>query len=279
MQYTQIIDISLPLTGKTIVYPGNPKIEISEIKSEASKSIISKIVSASHNGTHIDAPYHFEEDGIKIDQIPLDCLIGSATVFDIKNKEKIYREVNKAVPMGLGEISKPGEITPEGKKQYEKLVEKFEQAPYDKKVLNFLKSGKAERHLGSLGKGNHFISLNKDEKDFAWIVVHSGSRGVGHWAAQLYMKKSAMLEGGDNVRGNLLLKGGGSVGGTLVPLKFEETYPIKTDSETGKEYLNLLDFGLEFALLNRMEIIRKIIADNCRYHRPEFKPPVISKLD
>jgi len=33
--------------------------------------------------------YHFDENGIRIDQIPLDCLRGSVTVFDIRNKEKI----------------------------------------------------------------------------------------------------------------------------------------------------------------------------------------------
>lgn len=36
--------------------------------------------------------YHFEENGIRIDQIPLDYLIRSATVFDIRNKEKIDLE-------------------------------------------------------------------------------------------------------------------------------------------------------------------------------------------
>jgi len=82
MQYTQIIDISLPLTGKTIVYPGNPKIEISEIKSEASKSIISKIVSASHNGTHIDAPRHAIHGGISIDEFSLDMFMGLCRVID-----------------------------------------------------------------------------------------------------------------------------------------------------------------------------------------------------
>lgn len=36
--------------------------------------------------------YHFEENGVRIDQIPLDYLIRSATVFDIRNKEKIDLE-------------------------------------------------------------------------------------------------------------------------------------------------------------------------------------------
>ncbi len=50
---------------------------------------VSELKFSSHCGTHIDAPYHFEESGITIDQIPLDSLIGNVTVFDIKNNEKI----------------------------------------------------------------------------------------------------------------------------------------------------------------------------------------------
>ena len=155
---------------------------------------------------------------------------------DSGKKEKIYSEVKKKIPMGLGEINKSEAITKEGKKQYQELLKKFQKKPHNKQLLDFLQSGKAERHLGSLGHGNHFISLNKDDKGYVWIVVHSGSRGVGHWAAKLYMKKSAGKE-----------------------KNFEKTYPLEIESQTGKEYLNLLDFGLEFALLNRMEMIRKII--------------------
>jgi len=82
MNYSKIIDISIPLTEKTIVYPGNPQIEIQEIKSEASKSIISKIVSGSHNGTHIDAPRHAIEGGKSIDDLSLDVFMGPCRVID-----------------------------------------------------------------------------------------------------------------------------------------------------------------------------------------------------
>ena len=36
------------------------------------------------------------------------------------------------------------------------------------------------RHLGTLGTGNHFIELCLDEADRVWILLHSGSRGVGN---------------------------------------------------------------------------------------------------
>jgi hypothetical protein len=36
------------------------------------------------------------------------------------------------------------------------------------------------RHLGTLGTGNHFIEVCLDEDDFVWVMLHSGSRGVGN---------------------------------------------------------------------------------------------------
>ena len=35
-------------------------------------------------------------------------------------------------------------------------------------------------HLGTLGSGNHFIEICRDEKEYIWIMLHSGSRGVGN---------------------------------------------------------------------------------------------------
>ena len=35
-------------------------------------------------------------------------------------------------------------------------------------------------HLGTLGTGNHFIEVCLDEADRVWVMLHSGSRGVGN---------------------------------------------------------------------------------------------------
>lgn len=178
--------------------------------------------------------------------------------FVIKNKERIYLELKKVVPMGLGETNNINHITKEGIKKYEELISDFEKKEHDKQVLNFIKSNKSKSYIGSLGKGNHFISLNKDEKDYIWIVVHSGSRGVGHWIAKFYMKKGLEenLKKKSNISDNLKFE---KKSKKELKNKFEETYPLKVESQIGKEYLNALDFSLNFALLNRMEIIRKII--------------------
>ena len=37
-----------------------------------------------------------------------------------------------------------------------------------------------QRQLGTLGGGNHFIELCLDEADRVWVMLHSGSRGIGN---------------------------------------------------------------------------------------------------
>ena len=43
-----------------------------------------------------------------------------------------------------------------------------------------LKKANSSLHLGTLGTGNHFIEICLDERDRVWIMLHSGSRGVGN---------------------------------------------------------------------------------------------------
>lgn len=46
----------------------------------------------------------------------------------------------------------------------------------------------ALRQLGSLGSGNHFVEVCLDERDVVWIVLHSGSRGIGNQLAQKHIR-------------------------------------------------------------------------------------------
>jgi tRNA-splicing ligase RtcB len=45
----------------------------------------------------------------------------------------------------------------------------------------------AERQFGTLGSGNHFLEVLADENGGVWVIVHSGSRGVGNKLAQKYI--------------------------------------------------------------------------------------------
>ena len=43
-----------------------------------------------------------------------------------------------------------------------------------------LKNTNNYKHLGTLGSGNHFVEVCLDEQGFVWLMLHSGSRGVGN---------------------------------------------------------------------------------------------------
>jgi tRNA-splicing ligase RtcB len=49
---------------------------------------------------------------------------------------------------------------------------------------------KASSQLGSLGSGNHFIELCLDEEDNVWVMLHSGSRGIGNMIGRAFIEKA-----------------------------------------------------------------------------------------
>ena len=93
------------------------------------------------------------------------------------------------------------------------------------------------RQLGSLGSGNHFAEIGTDENARVWIVIHSGSRGIGHAVATHHMK---LASGNGKAR--------------------EGHFGFEVDSTHGKNYLMDLNFCLSFALENRREMMRRIVA-------------------
>ena len=51
----------------------------------------------------------------------------------------------------------------------------------------------ARRQIGTLGGGNHFIELQKDEEGYLWIMLHSGSRNLGKQVGDFYNKLAKQL--------------------------------------------------------------------------------------
>ena len=60
------------------------------------------------------------------------------------------------------------------------------------KLLNRAAAG-AEKQLGTLGTGNHFIEVCLDENNDVWVMLHSGSRGIGNRIATHFIEKAQEL--------------------------------------------------------------------------------------
>ena len=94
--YKNIIDISLPLDEKTIVYPGDPSLSMEKIK-KTSGSQLTKISLGTHFGSHVDAPSHVFDSGKNINEIPLENFVGHCRVLDVREcQESITKEIGRA---------------------------------------------------------------------------------------------------------------------------------------------------------------------------------------
>ncbi len=102
-------------------------------------------------------------------------------VVQIKEKEidfaKLDNIIKKYIPYGFG---------------INKKMHKFnEQVNLEElKCKDFVNIKNAKLSLGSLGGGNHFIEVDKDEEGNNFIVIHSGSRHLGKEVAEFYQKKA-----------------------------------------------------------------------------------------
>ena len=79
------IDLTLTISESIPSFPGSPKPQFifwSDLKKDGYN--LELLFLSSHTGTHIDAPYHFVKNGLKINQIPLDRLIGKATIIKLR---------------------------------------------------------------------------------------------------------------------------------------------------------------------------------------------------
>lgn len=87
----RIYDISMPLAPGVAIWPGDTPFDYHLIERLADGAAVNlgTLSCSAHAGTHVDAPYHFDELGATLDGIALDALIGQATVVDVAGRQVI----------------------------------------------------------------------------------------------------------------------------------------------------------------------------------------------
>lgn len=81
----EIVDLSIPLDAKTQVYPGDPAFASTPATTIAAEGFhVQQISMGSQTGTHVDAPWHFAEDGLRIDELPLDRFVCRLVLADVR---------------------------------------------------------------------------------------------------------------------------------------------------------------------------------------------------
>ncbi len=84
-------DITLTITPQSIVWPGDPHVDIKQLSSIASgdEANVSQVTMSCHTGTHVDAPDHFLNNGKTVDGLSLELLVGRVYVLHLPDVELI----------------------------------------------------------------------------------------------------------------------------------------------------------------------------------------------
>jgi arylformamidase len=87
----RIIDVSLPLTDKLPVWPGDPRVILERVKdiADGANSNVSLLQMRVHSGTHVDAPVHFFPGEKGIEGLVLHELIGPCFVSEIPSEANV----------------------------------------------------------------------------------------------------------------------------------------------------------------------------------------------
>lgn len=101
---------------------------------------------------------------------------------------------------------------------------------------------RASHHMGTLGTGNHFIEVCLDESQDVWIMLHSGSRGIGNAIGSMFIE----LAKKDMQR-------------WFINLPDADLAYIPEGSELFNDYVNVVYWAQEFALLNRETMMALVI--------------------
>lgn len=155
---------------------------------------------------------------------------------DIKGDLSILRQsIERGIPLSAGNYNR--ELTETAQKRVDYLEGKAKK-DYTKFASNW------KLQLGTLGSGNHFIEITLDENDTVWLFLHSGSRGVGNKIAQYHIEKAQEL-----------------CKQWFIELEDPDLAYLVEGTLEFSDYISDLNWAQEFALLNREEMMDRVIKD------------------
>ena len=175
----------------------------------------------------------------------------TANELDEKSLQKVFNQISRDVPVGraqhrhdrvLVDVARPFEA---GLKsltdRHPELIKAFGQ---DSKWIN---------QIGTLGGGNHFIEVCLDESNQVWVMLHSGSRGIGNVIASYFIA----LARKDMER-------------WMIQLPDRDLAYFPEGSEHFADYVEAVHWAQDYAMQNRRSMLELVLAALKR-HLPPFE--------
>ena len=167
------------------------------------------------------------------------------------NLYKLRASIEKSVPVGFEEHNEPSVQAATVNNMASHLKRITDKHPGIMKMQrNFQNTW--GRQLGTLGGGNHFIELCLDEQDDVWVMLHSGSRGIGNKIGQYFIEKAKK-----------------DMGKALGNLPDKDLAYFMEGTQHFEDYVEAVGWAQDYAMLNRREMMR-LVLEALQKHLPKF---------
>jgi tRNA-splicing ligase RtcB len=164
---------------------------------------------------------------------------------------KVFNQISRDVPVGFESHNDRDARTHAAKRFSKKLSLIKQKHPGIEKRVG--KKASWVNQIGTLGGGNHFIELCLDEENRAWVMLHSGSRGIGNAIGSYFIE----LARRDAERNQLQL-----------PDRDLAYFP--EGAKHFDDYVEAVGWAQDYARTNRAEMMELVI-EALRRHLPSFE--------
>ena len=159
--------------------------------------------------------------------------------FNERKLQRLMQEILFRVPVGFAQRSKENTRWKSCEPFEEPLKEILSHEPT---MLDPMVKSEWHAQLGTLGGGNHFIELTADEEERLWIMLHSGSRGIGNIMASFFIARAKTLakENGEELPDIYLAS-------------------LKEGTEDFDWYMKAAHWSQDYAMANRQIILEDVL--------------------
>ena len=174
----------------------------------------------------------------------------TANAIDEKSLKKVFDQITRDVPVGRGQHP-DDRVLIEAVRPFEAGLKALTER-HPQLLKAFGKFSKWVNQMGTLGGGNHFIEVCLDEVNQVWVMLHSGSRGIGNAMADYFIQ----LARRDMER-------------WMIHLPDRDLAYFPEGTEHFDDYVEAVHWAQDYALQNRQSMLELVLAA-LRRHLPPF---------
>ncbi len=176
----------------------------------------------------------------------------SLTAEDLSEKKlkSVFDQISRDVPVGFGQHSERSVRAQAAQRFKKELTQILQKHPGIGKRVG--KNSSWAHQLGTLGGGNHFIELCLDESNQAWVMLHSGSRGIGNAIGSYFIE----LARKDVERND-------------IHLPDRDLAYFEEGAQHFGDYVGAVGWAQDYAAANRVEMMDQVL-EALHRHLPPF---------